>query len=98
MVVGRWAAFGLVGGQAAAVDGNTIEDARQIVHDLFHTEKFAVSRRKRGKMEMPFAHLKRRPGFTHLRLRELVTVRSDRSAAARWCRLVSTKDSGHYGA
>ena len=27
-----------------------------------------------------------------------VTVRSDRSAAARWCRLVSTKDSGHYGA
>jgi len=28
----------------------------------------------------------------------LVTVRSDRSAAARCCRLVSTKDSGHYGA
>jgi hypothetical protein len=27
-----------------------------------------------------------------------VSVRSDRSAAARWCRIVSTKDSGHYGA
>ena len=27
-----------------------------------------------------------------------VSVRPDRSAAARWCRIVSTKDSGHYGA
>jgi hypothetical protein len=47
------------------------EDARQTARDLSHTEKFAVSRRKRKKVEMLFAHLKRNLGFTRLRLRGL---------------------------
>ena len=44
------------------------EDARQITRDLSNTDKFAVSRRKRKKVEMLFAHLKRNLGFTRLRL------------------------------
>ena len=47
------------------------EDARQIARDLSNTEKFAISRRKRKKVEMLFAHLKRNLGFTRLRLRGL---------------------------
>ena len=47
------------------------EDARQIARDLSHTEKFNDSRRKRKKVEMLFAHLKRNLGFTRLRLRGL---------------------------
>jgi transposase len=47
------------------------EDAWQTARDLSHTEKFAISRRKRKKVEMLFAHLKRNLGFTRLRLRGL---------------------------
>lgn len=47
------------------------EDARQIARDLSRTEKFETSRRKRKKVEMLFAHLKRNLGFTRLRLRGL---------------------------
>jgi hypothetical protein len=47
------------------------EGARQIARDLSGTEKFAASRRKRKKVEMLFAHLKRNLGFTRLRLRGL---------------------------
>lgn len=47
------------------------EEARQIARNLSHTEKFTVSRRKRKKVEMLFAHLKRNLGFTRLRLRGL---------------------------
>ncbi len=47
------------------------EEARQTVRDLAHSEAFAISRRKRKKVEMLFAHLKRNLGFTRLRLRGL---------------------------
>jgi Transposase DDE domain len=47
------------------------EDARQIARELSRTEKFETSRRKRKKVEMLFAHLKRNLGFTRLRLRGL---------------------------
>ena len=47
------------------------EGARQIARDLSGTENFAISRRKRKKVEMLFAHLKRNLGFTRLRLRGL---------------------------
>lgn len=56
---------------ARTVTRHMDEDARQIARDLSHTEKFAVSRRKRKKVEMLFAHLKRNLGFTRLRLRGL---------------------------
>lgn len=47
------------------------EGARQIARELSGTENFAVSRRKRKKVEMLFAHLKRNLGFTRLKLRGL---------------------------
>lgn len=47
------------------------ENARQIARDLSRTEQFELSRRKRKKVEMLFAHLKRNLGFTRLRLRGL---------------------------
>ena len=47
------------------------EDARQVARDISHTEQFNLSRRKRKKVEMLFAHLKRNLGFTRLRLRGL---------------------------
>lgn len=47
------------------------ENARQIARDLAYTESFEISRRKRKKVEMLFAHLKRNLGFTRLRLRGL---------------------------
>ena len=46
-------------------------DARQIAWDLSRTEESIVSRRKRKKVEMLFAHGKRNLGFTRLRLRGL---------------------------
>ena len=47
------------------------EDARQIARDLSRTEQFEISRRKRKKVEMLFAHLKRNLGFTRLQFRGL---------------------------
>ena len=47
------------------------EDARQIARNLSRTAEFAVSRRKRKKVEMLFAHMKRNLGFTRLQLRGL---------------------------
>ena len=58
------------------------EEARQIARNLSHTEKFAVSRRKRQKVEMLFAHLKRNLGFTRLRLRVLRGARDECILAA----------------
>lgn len=56
---------------ARTVTRHMDEGARQIARDLSGTEKFAASRRKRKKVEMLFAHLKRNLGFTRLRLRGL---------------------------
>ena len=56
---------------ARTVTRHMDENARQIARDLSRTEQFAVSRRKRKKVEMLFAHLKRNLGFTRLRLRGL---------------------------
>lgn len=56
---------------ARTVTRHMDEDARQIARDLSRTAEFAVSRRKRKKVEMLFAHLKRNLGFTRLRLRGL---------------------------
>jgi hypothetical protein len=47
------------------------EGAREHVRELQQTEAFAVSARKRKKVEMLFAHLKRYLGLTRLRLRGL---------------------------
>lgn len=47
------------------------EEARQTVRDLRHTAAYEVSRRRRKKVEMLFAHLKRHLGFRRLRLRGL---------------------------
>ena len=57
--------------QARTVMRHMDEDARQIARDLSNTETFTDSRRKRKKVEMLFAHLKRNLGFTRLRLRGL---------------------------
>jgi transposase len=56
---------------ARSVSRHMDEEARQVARDLSGTEKFAASRRKRKKVEMLFAHLKRNLGFTRLRLRGL---------------------------
>ena len=56
---------------ARTVTRHMDEDARQVARDLSRTETFGVSRRKRKKAEMLFAHLKRNLGFTRLRLRGL---------------------------
>lgn len=53
------------------LEGRVPDRAQQIARNLSHTEKFAVSRRKRKKVEILFAHLKRNLGFTRLRLRGL---------------------------
>ena len=45
------------------------EDARQVARDISHTEQFNLSRRKRKKVEMLFAHLKRILRLDRLRLR-----------------------------
>tara|TARA_R110002072_G_scaffold3318_31_gene24352 strand:- start:125 stop:1465 length:1341 start_codon:yes stop_codon:yes gene_type:complete len=47
------------------------EEARQTVRDLRHTSAYEVSRRRRKKVEMLFAHLKRHLGLRRLRLRGL---------------------------
>jgi len=47
------------------------EEARQTVRDLKHTAAYNVSRRRRKKVEMLFAHLKRQLGLRRLRLRGL---------------------------
>jgi transposase len=47
------------------------EEARQTVRDLRHTSAYEVSRRRRKKVEMLFAHLKRNLGLRRLRLRGL---------------------------
>lgn len=56
---------------ARTVTRHMDEDAGQIARDLSHTEKFDDSRRKRKKVEMLFAYLKRNLGFIRLRLRGL---------------------------
>ncbi len=45
------------------------EEARQTVRDLRHTWQYDESRRRRKKVEMLFAHLKRHLGLRRLRLR-----------------------------
>ena len=47
------------------------EEARRTVRDLKHTWQYEVSRRRRKKVEMLFAHLKRHLGLKRLRLRGL---------------------------
>lgn len=47
------------------------EEARQTVRDLKHTSAYEESRRRRKKVEMLFAHLKRHLGLRRLRLRGL---------------------------
>lgn len=47
------------------------EEVRQAVRDLRHTWQFDESRRRRKKVEMLFAHLKRHLGIKRLRLRGL---------------------------
>ncbi|MBW4710049.1 IS1182 family transposase [Roseobacter sp. YSTF-M11] len=47
------------------------EEARQTVRDLRDTAAYDESRRRRKKVEMLFAHLKRHLGLKHLRLRGL---------------------------
>ena len=47
------------------------EEARQTVRDLKHTSAYDKSRRRRKKVEMLFAHLKRHLGLRRLRLRGL---------------------------
>lgn len=47
------------------------EDARQAVQDLKYTWQYDESRRRRKKVEMLFAHLKRHLGLRRLRLRGL---------------------------
>jgi hypothetical protein len=47
------------------------EDARQMVRGLVQTAAFEVSRRRRKKVQMLFAHLKRHLKLTRLRLRGL---------------------------
>lgn len=44
------------------------EEARQTVRDLRHSSAYGVSRRRRKKVEMLFAHLKRHLGIRRLRL------------------------------
>ena len=56
---------------ARTVTRHMDEDARQVARDISCTEEFVVNRRKRKKVEMLFAHLKRNLGFTRLRLRGL---------------------------
>ena len=45
------------------------EGARDVARDIARTEAYAVSRRERKKIEMPFAHLKRILRLDRLRLR-----------------------------
>ncbi|MEL7226261.1 MAG: transposase, partial [Cyanobacteria bacterium J06576_12] len=47
------------------------EEARQIVREMRGTTAYDESRRRRKKVEMLFAHLKRHLGFKRLRLRGL---------------------------
>ena len=47
------------------------EEARQTARDLAETDAFQEARRKRKKIEMLFAHLKRWQKLTRLRLRGL---------------------------
>ena len=47
------------------------EEARQTVRDLRHTSAYEVGRRRRKKVEMLFANLKRHLGLRRLRLRGL---------------------------
>ena len=58
------------------------EDARQVARDLSSTDAYAVSRRKRKKVEMLFAHLKRHLGLTRLRLRGLSGATEEFTLAA----------------
>lgn len=47
------------------------EEAQQTVRDLHHTSAYDESRRRRKKVEMLFAHLKRHLSLKRLRLRGL---------------------------
>jgi len=58
------------------------EDARQIARDLAKTPAYVVSRRRRKKVEMLFAHLKRHLGLTRLRLRGLSGATEEFTLAA----------------
>ena len=58
------------------------EEARQVARDLSDTDAYAVSRRRRKKVEMLFAHLKRHLGLTRLRLRGLAGATEEFTLAA----------------
>jgi IS5 family transposase len=58
------------------------EEARQTARDLARTPAFAESRRKRKKVQMLFAHLKRQLGLTRLRLRGLAGANKEFLLAA----------------
>jgi hypothetical protein len=58
------------------------EIARVIACDFSSTEQFELIRRRRKKVEMLFAHLRRNRGFTRLRLRGLRDARDEFLLAA----------------
>ena len=58
------------------------EEARQTVRDLRDTAAYDESRRRRKKVEMLFAHLKRHLGFKRLRLRGLKGAKEEFLLAA----------------
>ena len=58
-------------GPSRTVTRHLDEGARQTARDLRHTWQYDESRRRRKKVEMLFAHLKRHLGFKRLRLRGL---------------------------
>lgn len=58
------------------------EEVRQVVRDLRHTAAYDESRRRRKKVEMLFAHLKRHLGLKRLRLRGLSGVNEEFLLAA----------------
>ncbi len=62
---------GCTAGKKRTIARHFDEGAREHVRELQQTEAFAVSARKRKKVEMLFAHLKRYLGLTRLRLRGL---------------------------
>jgi len=62
---------GCTAGKVRTVVRHFDEGVREKVRELMTTEAFAVSARKRKKVEMLFAHLKRYLGLTRLRLRGL---------------------------
>jgi Transposase DDE domain len=61
---------------------NPHEEVRQHVASLAGTEAFKRSARKRRKVEMLFAHLKRHLNFRRLRLRGMTGARDECTLAA----------------